>query len=295
MKRWLQRAGLTAGLALVAMGTAACFRPAGEANLPTQAIAITLSPDQTNVVDVNSRQASGEPGGSPTDPGIVLITATPLAGDLNPTAILERTTAPTIPAVQPTLPLTPTSRFITPRLPLGPVTPDTPVPGATVTSGQAAPANSTSTPSGLITPTGLPGLDDPCVYIVRPGDSPYAIAIANDVSLDDLITLNIEEMGDPPVIFPGDQLQIPGCGDNVLAPEATLTAIPTLQAFPNAVTQTPVTTVQATDSGTYVVQPGDTLSAIAQRFNTTVNAIVQANNLPNANSLQIGQSLIIPQ
>lgn len=44
----------------------------------------------------------------------------------------------------------------------------------------------------------------------------------------------------------------------------------------------------------YVVQPGDTLFAIAQRFGTTVQAIVQANNITNPNLITVGQVLIIP-
>ena len=44
----------------------------------------------------------------------------------------------------------------------------------------------------------------------------------------------------------------------------------------------------------YVVQPGDTLSSIAQRFGTTVQAIAQANNITNINLIVVGQVLIIP-
>lgn len=44
---------------------------------------------------------------------------------------------------------------------------------------------------------------------------------------------------------------------------------------------------------TYVVRRGDTLSSIAQRYNTTVNAIKAANNL-RSDTIQIGQRLSIP-
>lgn len=44
----------------------------------------------------------------------------------------------------------------------------------------------------------------------------------------------------------------------------------------------------------YIVQPGDTLSAIAWRFGTTVWAIVQANGIWNPNLIYVGQRLIIP-
>lgn len=44
----------------------------------------------------------------------------------------------------------------------------------------------------------------------------------------------------------------------------------------------------------YVVQPGDTLTRIATRFNVTVDALIRANKLANPNALQVGQTLTIP-
>lgn len=43
----------------------------------------------------------------------------------------------------------------------------------------------------------------------------------------------------------------------------------------------------------YVVQPGDTLSAIARRYGTTVAALVSANRLANPNHIYVGQRLVI--
>jgi LysM repeat protein len=45
---------------------------------------------------------------------------------------------------------------------------------------------------------------------------------------------------------------------------------------------------------TYVVSVGDTLFLIAQRFNTTMEALVKANNLTNIDFVWTGQVLIIP-
>ena len=45
----------------------------------------------------------------------------------------------------------------------------------------------------------------------------------------------------------------------------------------------------------YVVQTGDTLNSIAQQFNTTVEAIVAANNIENPDALLVGTTLTIPQ
>ncbi|MCW5312745.1 peptidoglycan DD-metalloendopeptidase family protein [Nostoc sp. KVJ3] len=44
----------------------------------------------------------------------------------------------------------------------------------------------------------------------------------------------------------------------------------------------------------YEVKPGDTLAAIASKYNTSVSELVKANNLNNPNELQISQQLIIP-
>ena len=44
----------------------------------------------------------------------------------------------------------------------------------------------------------------------------------------------------------------------------------------------------------YVVQPGDTLYRIAQRYGTTVAALQSVNQLPNPDRLVIGQAILIP-
>lgn len=44
----------------------------------------------------------------------------------------------------------------------------------------------------------------------------------------------------------------------------------------------------------YVVQPGDMLSAIAERYSVSMEAIAAANNLTDPNVLEVGQRLIIP-
>ena len=44
----------------------------------------------------------------------------------------------------------------------------------------------------------------------------------------------------------------------------------------------------------HVVSRGDTLYSVARRYGTTVNAIVQANGLPNSNRIYVGQRLVVP-
>lgn len=45
----------------------------------------------------------------------------------------------------------------------------------------------------------------------------------------------------------------------------------------------------------HVVQPGDTLTAIARKYGVTAVAIRAANNIPNPNVLRVGDTLLIPQ
>ena len=44
----------------------------------------------------------------------------------------------------------------------------------------------------------------------------------------------------------------------------------------------------------YIVQAGDTLWSIAARFNVTIEELMTANGITNANLLSAGQQLIIP-
>ena len=50
----------------------------------------------------------------------------------------------------------------------------------------------------------------------------------------------------------------------------------------------------AHEEATHVVAPGDTLGKIAVAFGTTVEAIVERNELPNRDLITVGQTLVIP-
>ena len=45
----------------------------------------------------------------------------------------------------------------------------------------------------------------------------------------------------------------------------------------------------------YVIQEGDQLSVIAQRFGTTVRVLREINDIRDASSLQTGTRILIPQ
>ncbi|MDQ3346128.1 MAG: LysM peptidoglycan-binding domain-containing protein [Chloroflexota bacterium] len=62
---------------------------------------------------------------------------------------------------------------------------------------------------------------------------------------------------------------------------------------------TPAPTIAPTASPapaqeTYVVEAGDTLAEIAERFATTASALQAANGIDDANDIAIGQVLLIP-
>ena len=68
---------------------------------------------------------------------------------------------------------------------------------------------------------------------------------------------------------------------------------------PPSIAPTGASTAAATPSPvptphTYVVQTGDTLNSIAQRFDTTAAAIAAANGIAVTDTLPVGQVLIIP-
>ena len=45
----------------------------------------------------------------------------------------------------------------------------------------------------------------------------------------------------------------------------------------------------------HVVQVGETLGTIAESYGTTVEAILELNDLPNADVIPVGESILIPR
>lgn len=71
----------------------------------------------------------------------------------------------------------------------------------------------------------------------------------------------------------------------VVVPPPTTATVPTTVA---------ATTPPAAAAGTYIIEPGDTLSVIAERFGVSTDALSQANNITDPNTIRPGQELIIP-
>jgi len=81
----------------------------------------------------------------------------------------------------------------------------------------------------------------------------------------------------------------PGPPPTLVPPTAT--PRPTATPLPEA---KPEPTATPLKGGTYTVQPGDELKHIAAQYNVSIWKIIAANDIPNPDSLRIGQVLRIP-
>jgi LysM repeat protein len=83
-----------------------------------------------------------------------------------------------------------------------------------------------------------------------------------------------------------------------LAPAAPAPSLPISESpQPSATASASPTVVAATSSPSpriHIVQPGEYVTLIAQRYGVTPQAILRANNIPNPNYIEVGQQLIIP-
>ena len=95
---------------------------------------------------------------------------------------------------------------------------------------------------------------------VRPGDTLSAVANRYGTSVAALTRTN--DLADPDLIVEGQRLRVPGIGG------ATRTS--------------------------YTVRAGETLSSIASKFGTSVQALARANSIRDANVIFAGQNLRIP-
>lgn len=107
-------------------------------------------------------------------------------------------------------------------------------------------------------------------YVVRRGDTLSQIAQSHGMSSADLLRLN--GLSNPNFVWVGQKLRV-----SARVAPATAEKNPAPKLANNI----------------YVVRAGDTLSEIAQKFNTTPQALLAANGLPNANFVWVGQRLRI--
>jgi LysM repeat protein len=153
---------------------------------------------------------------------------------------------------------------------------DTPTATATPTVTPVTPTSTpTITPTETMTPTitETPTPSGPFEYTVLEDDNCWDIAVKFEVDVQVLQAIN--NFGTACPIVAGQVILIPAPG----------------QTLP---TETPLPTGLA--AGTrieYTIKTGETLAIIASRFNTTVDAIMQDNDIEDENTIQAGQVLTI--
>jgi LysM repeat protein len=111
---------------------------------------------------------------------------------------------------------------------------------------------------------------EPLTYRVEPGDSLWTIAKKFNTTVEILKRVNELET---------DKLEI---GQKIIIPEE-------FEILP----EPPVNELEVPQPIPYTVMPGDTLWLLSQKFNTTVDAIKEANNLEK-DEIIVGQELIMP-
>jgi LysM repeat protein/RNA polymerase subunit RPABC4/transcription elongation factor Spt4 len=178
--------------------------------------------------------------------------------------IVVITTGSVVWANRPELPPTRTPTY-TPAPPTSTFTPTvTNTPTSTSTPTQTATPTSTSTSTPTSTPTPTP---TPVIHVVQQGDVLVGIARQYAVTLRELLAAN--DINEAHVLHPGDELIIPASGQ-----------FPTPTGPPSQIV--------------HVVQQGDRLSDIAERYNVTEARIREANELEMNAQIRPGDRLIIP-
>lgn len=145
----------------------------------------------------------------------------------------------------------------------------------------------------------------PGTYRVQSGDNLSTLAQRFGVTREALAAAN--GISASSLLYIGQALRIPGTGQppapptprptSPPPPQATATSAPAppVVAQPTTTPQPVVAPAQADPAKPvkYTVQPGDNLSTIAVRFNTTVASLKDLNNLQDGNFLRVGQELTI--
>ncbi len=167
----------------------------------------------------------------------------------------------------------------------------TPEPVASNTPTTIATPTATEVPSGGSTTPINEEFPGRVIHRVRRGDTVGKLAQLYGSTIQAIIDAN--GLDSDARIFIDQNLIIPVRIPNPATETPTFTPIPA-----QPVTEQPANGAGGGGTGgaqnTYVVQPGDTLSSIAQRFNTTIGTLAQLNGIVNANRIFIGQVLQLP-
>jgi LysM repeat protein len=127
-------------------------------------------------------------------------------------------------------------------------------------------------------------------HVVASGESLSSVAAADGLSVSDLAAANSLSPDSP--LIAGSSLAIPAQGvEGGGAPVGTDESEAEAPGATSSPTSTAATTATSTAAGGYVVQSGDTLSAIAARYGVSVSALAADDNLDPAGVLISGTTI----
>lgn len=129
----------------------------------------------------------------------------------------------------------------------------------------------------------------PQTHIVQPGESLFSIAQLYALDVDTLLAANA--LVNPNQIYPGQELALVSEVANQ-TPDAEATESPNPPENDSPVVAEAL--LPEINTNIHVVQAGETLFRIALRYNTSVNDMVELNNLTDATRIFAGQQLLIP-
>jgi LysM repeat protein len=121
-------------------------------------------------------------------------------------------------------------------------------------------------------------------HVVAPGESLYAVAAADGLSVDQLAAAN--GLSSDSQLIAGSTLAIPPQTADAVSTSGS-------SASESAAPTESSSAATSSSGGGYVVQPGDTLSAIAARYGVSVDALASANGLDPAGILPAGDTLSV--
>jgi LysM repeat protein len=118
------------------------------------------------------------------------------------------------------------------------------------------------------------------LYTVQAGDFLSKIAQQFGVTMEEIVQYNEWTDGINHPLFPGDEIAIPGGATQQVDPTGGTTTIPITGGE-----ATTTTVAAAVEGASYTVEAGDFLAGIADKFDTTVDAIVAANGWASSDQL----------
>jgi LysM repeat protein len=124
-------------------------------------------------------------------------------------------------------------------------------------------------------------------HVVAPGESLSAVAAADGLSVDQLAAAN--GISPDSQLTAGATLAIPPQAGDAAAPSTSSSSTASGISAPAESSGT----VTPSSGGGYVVQPGDSLSAIAARYGVSVDDLAAANGLDPAGILPAGDTLSV--